>query len=346
MKLKIVYFICLLLWLPIAGVAQQENCATKLKKAEKLFDEGKLEEMLATLDECMRFGFSRSQKIRAYELIIQALLADENYNEAERKMVRLLKMEPTFTTEKKVLSGEFVDLYERLKTRPVVSIGLYGGPLFTRNVVSEEFGNHNILTSHGKYSSKTGYQVGLLSEFYLTNSLLADVEVCLLNTQYEYRLDDALPATNSGYTEKQSRIDIPVSLKYQSPFGRFAPFVQFGAAPGFVLDSKVQAERTYRDNSLPPISSADIDVDYKREQFSLQLFAGVGVSARIKRNVVFVVARYGAGLRPYVKESAHTNDPEFSSQYFILDDRFKLNTIQLLVGYTFSFYTLNKTSDY
>ena len=62
--------------------AQQETCATNLKRAEKLFDEGKLEDMHLLIAECMRHGFNKEQELRAYELTIQAYLADENARSA------------------------------------------------------------------------------------------------------------------------------------------------------------------------------------------------------------------------------------------------------------------------
>ena len=343
---KIIYLTILLLFsvqLPI--LAQQETCASNLKRAEKLFDEGKLDEMHQALSDCMRSGFNKEQKIRAYELIIQAYLADENSLEAERRMMKLLRMEPTFSVDKKVLSAEFINLFEQLRATPVFSIGIIAGPSLARIMVSEQYGVHNLEKYSGKYSSKTGFSAGLLTQFYLSQNLLIDAEFSFVQNKYRYSLEDAIPQVNTGYVETQNRIDVPLSLKYQYPMGLTSPFVQLGIATGYVAQNTLIAERTYTDSLRLPVTGAAIDVRDKRNSMSMQAFAGIGCSYRIKRSSVFASLRYSAGLLPYVASSAHSGDDAFTYRYFIIDDAIKMHNAAFIVGYTFSFYKLNKINE-
>ncbi len=338
--------ICILIFsVQIQAFAQQETCATNLKRAEKLFDEGKLEEMHLLIADCMRHGFNKEQKIRAYELIIQAYLADENTVESERRMMKLLKMEPTYSVEKKVLSAEYISLYEQLRATPIVSIGVIAGPSMTNILVSEQFGVHDIENYSGVYTSKTGFSAGVWAEFYITHHFLFDAEFTFVQNQYTYSLENVLPQVNTGYSETQRRFDVPLSFKYQYSFGRFSPFVQAGMTPGFVIQNTLVAERTYTNSPKLPVNSADIDVSDKRNSFSLQSFAGLGCSYRIKRSAIFASVRYSAGMLPYMANDSHTVDDAFAYKYFIIDDEFKLHSAAFLCGYSFSFYKLNKKNE-
>lgn len=340
---KIIYLSCFLLFtVHHSALAQQETCATNLKRAEKLFDEGKLDEMHSALADCMHSGFNKEQTIRAYELIIQAYLADENSAEAERRMVKLLKKDPTFSVEKKVLSAEFINLFEQLQAAPIFSIGIVAGPSIARFMVSEQYGVHDLEQYKGKYTSKTGFSAGLLTQFYISHKLLFDAEFSFVQNKYQYSLEGAIPQVNTGYIETQNRIDVPLSLKYQYSRGSTSPFIQLGIAPGYVAQNTLTAERTYTDSLRLPVTGAAIDIKEKRNNLSLQAFAGIGCSYRIKRNSIFASVRYSAGMLPYVASSAHRGNDAFTYRYFIIDDEFKMHNIACIVGYSFSFYKLNK----
>ena len=343
---KLLVLLCFFhLSIATAVFAQQETCASNLKRAEKLFDEGKLEDMHLLIADCMNNGFNKEQKIRASELIIQAYLADENGSEAEKRMTKLIKMDPTYSVEKKVLSAEFVSLHEALRAIPIVSFGILAGPTSSYAKVTEEYGVHDIEKNHGKYSSQTGFSFGLLSQFHLSRQFLFDIEFSLVHNQYSYSLDNVLPGVATKYDESQWRFDIPVSIKYHYQIGHLSPFIQAGLAPGFVIQNTLVAERSYPDNSLFPISSPKMNVKPKRNNVSLQSFVGVGCSYRIKRSSIFATVRYCHALRSYTASDTHDGDDAFTYKYFIIDDEVKLHSASIMCGYSFSLYKLNKKTN-
>ena len=58
----------------ITSVFGQEDCLRSFQNARRLFDQGMIGEIPEMLAPCIESGFTRTQKIEAYKLIILALM--------------------------------------------------------------------------------------------------------------------------------------------------------------------------------------------------------------------------------------------------------------------------------
>src|SRR3972149_11036799 len=78
------------------GIYSQEDCSAKIQEAKKFYEMGMIEEIHQMLSPCIEYGFTRTQKIEAYKLIILSYLFDDDQFEAERSMLEFLKKFPEY----------------------------------------------------------------------------------------------------------------------------------------------------------------------------------------------------------------------------------------------------------
>ena len=93
-----ILFILILISQTVLVVKAQEGCGFVLKRAEKLYEEGVIEAIPQLLENCMKKGFTKEEKIRAYKLLILTNLYEDRQNKADKLMLELIKFEPLFIT--------------------------------------------------------------------------------------------------------------------------------------------------------------------------------------------------------------------------------------------------------
>jgi len=109
------------------SLSAQEDCLKSFQTARQLYDQGMIDDIHEILAPCIESGFTRTQKIEAYKLIILAYLFDDNQYAAERNMLEFLKKYPEY----EVMPNdpvEFVYLFESYKTKAIFSMGVTFGP--------------------------------------------------------------------------------------------------------------------------------------------------------------------------------------------------------------------------
>ena len=320
----------------------QDDCSVKLKQAEDLFDNGKIEGVYELLTGCMKSGFGKDEKIRAYKVIINSYLFEDKKDLAEANMLKLLKLEPEFKVNETIDPAEFVNLYHTYKTLPIYSIGISAGVNISNIILSETFGVHNTDNQSFSYkSSGLGYQFGLNITRYITTNLQVGLGVNIVQNSFEYT-DTIFSFSYVSFIEKQTRIDLPVSAIYSFGKKTFRPFVTVGANVNFIISASSTAIRSYIDNSHKDVTGSDIDLKEYRRSVNFSVFGGIGAKYMIRRGYLFFEAKYLYGLLNQVNTDTRYTNPELIYKYYYLDNNFKLNNLMFSVGYMYSIYKPKK----
>ena len=114
MKLQHSIFLFILVFF-ISTLYAQRSCLNTLREAKELYEQGLIDEIPDLLADCMESGFTRSQRIEAYKLIILAYLFDDDQFTAEKMMDEFLRKFPEY----EIMPNdpvEFVYLLESYKT--------------------------------------------------------------------------------------------------------------------------------------------------------------------------------------------------------------------------------------
>ncbi|MBN2682428.1 MAG: PorT family protein [Bacteroidales bacterium] len=331
-------FVLLLLFSVSANsLYSQQNCAVILKEAEKMFDNGVIEDVPSLLNDCLKNGFSKDEKLRAYRLIIISFLFDDNKEEAEAFMLELLKLEPEYEVNKVVDPSEFVSLMEKFRTLPLYSFGVFGGTNYSNINPTEFYGVHNVTKRGYDFSSGMGYQFGIRFNRYLINHVELSTEFSINQSTFEYS-DSVFSFAVVTFDEKQTKLSLPLSITYQFEINKIKPYIRLGFNNSYNLNVFGTSIRKYIDNSHRDITGSDVELTQYRNRYSASALAAIGTKYKIKRGDLFFEIRYLHGLTNQTKVENRYTSPELIYKYFYIDNDFTLNNLLLSFGYTYSFY--------
>jgi len=84
--------LCVFLFINLKGYSQ--DCTASLDKAKASYQDGKLYEIPPALEECLQGGFTREQRVEAYELLSLTYLYIDDPDKADESYLNLLRADP------------------------------------------------------------------------------------------------------------------------------------------------------------------------------------------------------------------------------------------------------------
>ena len=342
-KLKSLAFIWMLGAMSFLANAQSE-CSKVLKKAEKLYDQGSLEQLSHVLESCLEDGFTKDEKSKAYKLLCMNYLYDDNNEKAEETLLSLLHENPEYYVDRQSEKIEFLKLYDKFRTSPSYSLSLAFGVNQTFVEIGEPFGIHNIETTSNVYSN-SGLGITFQAAFnkYLKPNLMFGLEADYKTSSYGNFLD--LDYTTVQFTESFSTLDVPLYFRYELGKGKLRPFVKLGGGLNVLLTSKAELVREYSESGVRPQSDqTGPEVDLKDQRVGLNYFAfgGVGVKYKIPMAYLFLDIRYNYGLSNSVNVENRYANKELTYKYYYVDDNFFVSNAIVSLGYERLFYVPKK----
>lgn len=318
----------------------QEDCATKIQEARKLYDQGMIEEIPKMLAACMEEGFTRVQKTEAYKLIILSYLFDDNQFEAEKTMLEFLKKFPEYEVSPND-PIEFVYLFESYRTTSVFSFGITAGFNLTDPRIIEPFSTFDLSQAELKNSMKPGFQVGLGIGRYISKNMVLNIEFNFTSNQYKFTDEIHQPLIDGlssvSYTEKIFKIEIPVYVAYEFNIQKVNCYVSLGASAAKITGATGESTRKFHEN-MQSLSGESTDVSAFRTNMLYSGLAGAGIRYKVPRGVITLGLRANFGINNIVT----SDNKEFIDKFYYRDDDFSLNTYALTAGYYFSFYKPKK----
>lgn len=325
----------------IGFIYSQESCSSKLKEAEAVFDNGIIEDVPAILDECIKRGFNKDEKIRAYKLIIKAYLFDDKHQEADKFMLELLSLEPEYVLDNKTEPIEFVNLFKSYRTLPLYSIGFFGGLNVSQVSILETYsvGNLNTLNkSFGKL--KPGFNFGLIINRSIAKNFEISVEPTFSNYKFEY-IEEPFDFAILNCIESNTRIALPISVLYQIGKGKISPYLRIGGNTGLLTNASLKLIRSYNvdsEESIAEIKGSDISIKDNRRQIDFKGVIGAGLKYKISRGKLGLDIRYNLGIMNQVINDTRYTNPELLYKYYYIDNDFLLNNIAVSISYVYLIY--------
>jgi len=324
--------------------SQQQDCIFKLQEAEKLYNQGLIEDIPGLLNPCIRTGLSKEDKLQAYKLLILSYLFDDDQESADKAMLDFLKFSPEYKISP-TDSKEFIYLFNSYSNNALYSFGISGGLNFTNIFIREQWGNYDYNSTTDEYKAAGfGYQVRLNVNRYIADNLEFVFEIMLKQNKFENLA--TIPAFNNNdlnqqsYTETQTRFEIPLSITYDFDYGKIKPYLRAGASIGYLSNSLSKIRRLYIDNSTnTDLKSPDIQIKDKRNMLNYWGVIGGGIKYQIPRGYIVLDVRYNIGLLNQTKpDNRIVKDSESIWKYHYLDDNFLLNNGTVSLGYVYLLY--------
>ena len=319
----------------------QENCSLNLMKAQKLYEDGVIEQIPQILQPCIDQGFSNEDRIQAMKLIILSYLFDNNEKEAENAMLTFIKKYPDYeclATDQ----PEFIQLFKTYQKVPTYAVGVLAGTNFSLVHPTNLFGTNE---QEGTYSSNgAGFQGGISYRKYYSPKYELNVEAYLSSNSYQFVNSNISGGNSVTFTEKQTYFQLPISAIYNgSTFGNFTSFLRGGINFGYMLSSKADIKRG---NNALNISIVESGIDWasNRNSFQLSGVLGCGLVYNLKNSFLVLDIRYNLGFLNEVNSSNRNTNQDIYFKYLYNENDFKLNTFNISIGYYFRFFRTQKTN--
>jgi hypothetical protein len=336
-----------LLFFIYPGLYSQEDCSAKFLEAKKFYELGMIEEIPQMLTPCIEFGFTRTEKIEAYKLIILSYLFDDDQFEAERTMLEFLKKFPEY----EIMPNdpvEFVYLFESYRTSSVFSFGLMAGFNLTDPKIIEPYTLFNLDETTMKNIMKPGFQIGIGAGRDVGKRMLLNLEFYFSENQYRFSNEITMPLNGGNdainlvtFSERLFKIEVPISLAYEFNVRTLHFFVRAGVSAASLTGITGIPSRKYA-QELPPFTGESIDMSNYRNTMLYSGLFGVGLRYKVPRGVITADLRTNIGLNNIVKTNKRYENQELATKFYYVDNDFSLNVISLSAGYYFSFYKPKK----
>jgi Outer membrane protein beta-barrel domain len=321
--------------------AQELKCAQTLRLARSTFESGRLHELPALLENCLRGGFELSEKVEAYKLLTQAYIYLEEPEKADETMLKLLQTDHFFQVNEAVDPAEFIALYRTFRTKPIYRIGGKAGAIATQPSAS---GNQGANPGEGTYSRGYGFTGGISYEIPWKPRFTLNPELFFSIQAFKFKNLNSLPEgdflTNS--TTSTNYISFPLLVQYDllKKEGNLRPYVSAGISPNYLFAATKTPERKLTNNQ--PIESKSFDVVNEFEKFDLSILASAGIKYRFGGGFLVAEVRYRYGLLNVNTAASTAINTEITWDYHYLDGLFKLNSLQITGGYIHNIFNPKK----
>ena len=336
-----------------------QNCTENLLEAEKLFEQGFLEEVPGKLLDCIKKGdFSKEELQDAYKLLIQAYLYDDRQSEADKNMMGFLKKYPEYKiapTDPDV----FRYLYGTYNTSPIFIFSIQFGSNFSWYRLKLKNGTDNTAFNQSEhFPSGTGINGGIKFSKNIYKNF--DLELDLLFTQYKTYETDIIGIENDIllYDKKNTVFDLtinsiftPLSVVYNFRYNRLLPFIRIGFGPDFIpFRSFTTVSGEYIKTGKADIPALDIllyDPKNKEEtnylnRLNYAFLFGTGIKYIIPTGSVSVDLRYNHYLKNFANEKELLQHDQLYLEYEYGMDKFSISNFSYFISYNRSIYKARK----
>lgn len=340
--------ILVLLMVLFFGFAQnikaQGDCTIKLNDAQKLYENGRIEEIPNLLIDCINKGFDKENKVAALRLLTLVYLFEDDREKAEQNFLQMLKKNPEYKINPNIDPIEFQRLYESYRTKPVFTLGVRLAAVPTMVRLMQTYSYGDIKQANPTYTTNIGYSIGLRGSYNISDKMSVVAEPSY--SMYSFEFAEKLNSYNT--IEGASRFnyfDIPVALTADF-FTRNETtlFCELGMSLGMFVSGTMEVSRLYNGRESADITGASLDAADMVKSFNVAAMAGVGAKLHINHGFVHFGVRYNLGLNNIANpDNRELNaNPELANKYRYMYNNYSLSSLCINFGYNYEIYIHKK----
>ena len=328
---KILLFV-LFIGIAISHTSFGQNCVQILKRAQISYDEGRISEVPYLLESCLKNGFNKEEAATAYRLLTLTYLYLDEPQKADESILKLLRLNPDYRVNTAIDPTEFINLYNKYRTRPILKFGVKGGINWMFFNVTKDNDTNGNSDDRVKMQSQAGFQIGFTSEFDLSSRVEFSPELLYAIKEFKFQFSHNYQVNT--YNERLNILSLPLIFKYNLRKDKdLRPYIITGFEPSFLLSATA--------NTTGALNSPSLNVTYERTRFSYAAIVGVGLKNKVGPGIASIGARFVYGLNDQVNEVYHNNGTR-PLTYGAVISRYTLNTFNLNVGYIIPIYKPKK----
>lgn len=335
----------------LAQEEEKSECVIKLEEAQQKYNQGRIQDVEPLIGKCVEGEeFNKADKTQAYKLLTLSYIFLKELELAEGTMLKLLETNHEFEINETVDPSEFINLYNKYRTEPLVSIGILGGAVVGQPVITSLNGAADLNGDRQKYTPQIGFRVGLNAEYKLFDKWYANPGIGFTHMAIKktFENDKVISDEPLGGFEgvlNFNIIELPLLMQYQFLEGKLRPYAVAGIVPQFFASASYPGDVTK--NSIEGSADAtqgtlSLNEDLNRFNFAVTIAGGV----KFKAPAGFINARirYNYGMINVFKSESGTDpsDPNLIWDLKESLDGFKIQDLSIYIGYTYHIYIPKK----
>lgn len=350
---KLLPFLTLLIFSLFAtnALAQEERCTQNLEEAQLRYDEGRIQDVEPLVLNCLETNvFDKAQSVQALRLLILSAIFQHRDEQADDMMLELLKTDHEFVPDEALDPVEFINLYNSYRTKPIFRIGFKGGP----NITSIQAITLYTTGQSGdpgafEYIAKQGVTGGLVFEYEFSPRWTIYPELLYSTRTFDNveefggLTDPTEVVDRKEETERQTWLELPVSVQYRLKDGNIRPYVNAGGSASYLIMAEYPASDNSLNRQKNPIENTLGEVTDERNQLNFYAFLGGGVKIKLGEGYFVAELRANYGITE-VSTGEFSFSPANKGQVpeRVIPDAYKEHFATFTVGYTLNIYKPRK----
>jgi hypothetical protein len=239
--------------------------------------------------------------------------------------------------------SSFVNLYQNFNVNPVVMLSLRVGTNFPFLTFIDENSTSGKPVKSDFSADASNLFLSAEAKFKIGKKLEAGAE--LGYSQLEFRnTGPYLDFADFSYTEYQKRLEIPVNLTYDiiTFWGKFTAYGKAGA--GAALNLSTTADAALYNNDPFNLDKTGETLNRNESRNFLDIFVelGGGIKYKIPKGHFFAEIRTNLGILNQNRNGSMEINSDEDYYYLYSDPDFRLNSLNINVGWTYIFYKPSK----
>lgn len=319
------------------AIGQEVSCTQTLIDAQEVYNSGKIELVPGILEDCLKKGFNKQEKIDAYRLLTLCHLYHNRNEEAANTMLQLLKTDNEYQL-RDTDPSEFIKLYNTFRTTPII---ILGGEVGFGDFKFFDLQNYNDVNSNGsktKYiRSKLNLSYGIGAEFPIRKQF--SIKTGFKYNQFSYAISD----TVSGYAlvesvDQVSGFEAPILLQWNIlDYKDFVPYVNAGTNLMYNINHSRDITKTdlLDDNKRGEPNTYHINKVKNAMNFNYSLSVGTGFRFKnfIGNGYITLDVLYSRFYSDLFKTNKRTDDPISTYSFYYTDNNVKFQHFQCIIGF-------------
>jgi hypothetical protein len=309
----------------------QNDCQDALSRANKAYENGKMELCIRTLNDCFQSFDSKLERMEAYRLLALSHQSTYNSEKMHESIAKLLKVKPDYQI---VSLGrdpiEFTRVLNTYTVKPKWVLGF--GLAYVSNWVKVLENHQGFTSAESSYFVSPSYNVGLNVQRTFEKGLVAKLSLNALSARVnqELKLEEQL---TQEYREQLNFVGVDIGLGYH---------YKVNERLGLHIYLQSGFNRLYRDkinidlsDDLNLISQLSFDQLDRRRTWHPTLGGSVNLGYDLFQGKIGLGVSYAQFLKPTMHEDQLYQNPNFNIATLYNNDLLKLR--QLSVGLTYEY---------
>ena len=355
-ELKLIVFAALFFFVSSATLAQEEEkseCVLKLEQAQEKYNQGRIQDVEPLIGQCIRGDeFNKVDKAQALKLLTLSYIFLKEQELAEVSMLELLKANHEFEINETIDPSEFINLYNKYRSDPLLSVGVLGGVTFAQPIVRQLNSTQDVNESpRQSYTPKLGFRGGFNVEYRLTSKIFLNPGINITHVAFEKTNQALNTGTGTYYGEFTgalgfNSLELPLFAQYQFLDGKVRPYALAGVVPQLYTSASYPPGDATK-NSIegsPEVTSNSLNLSDDLKRFNLAVSLGAGLKVKVAGGFFNARLRYSYGLFTTFKESSALNpqNPDLLWELGESLDGFTIQDLSISIGYTYHIFIPKK----